>query len=70
MVILFQILAVILGGIAAFFLWKGDTEVVFVSGVLCACAYLMSLRFRIKARIRRRAEEENEAQAEENIVRE
>ena len=70
MVLLFQILAVILGGIAAFFLWRGDTEIVFVSGVLCACSYLLSLRFQIKARMRRRSEEENQAQAEEDIVRE
>ena len=67
MILLFQILAVILGGIAAYFLWNGDTEAVFVSGILCACAYLMSLRFRIGARLKRH-DEKNASEAEEDIV--
>ncbi|MFM9905976.1 MAG: hypothetical protein ACKVQJ_15545 [Pyrinomonadaceae bacterium] len=55
----FQIAAVILAGIAAFFLWRGETESVFVSIVLCAVAYLVSLRFKVRARIKQRADAES-----------
>lgn len=66
---IFQILAVILFGVAAFFLWKGEVDAVFVSAVLGAVAFLMSVRFQVKTRIRQRASEEREAESGEDISR-
>ena len=63
---LFQIVAVILLGVTAFFLWKGDTDTVFVSVVLSAVAYLMSMRFQVKARLKQRADAEREAETRED----
>ena len=65
--ILFQIIAVVLAGIAAYFLWKVDTDGVFVAGVLAAVSFLLSIRFQIKARMKqRKAEKPN---AIEDILR-
>lgn len=69
MVRVFQILAVILFGVAVFFLWKGEADAVFVSAVLSAVALLMSIRFQVKARIKQRASEEGEAESGEDILR-
>jgi hypothetical protein len=54
---LFQILAAILAGVAAFFLWKGDSDWVFACVVLGSCSFFLSVRSRIKERIKRRAVE-------------
>lgn len=62
MALLFQIVAAILFGVAAFFLWKGELDAVFVSAVLSAVAFLMGIRFQVKARIRQRKAEELEAE--------
>ncbi len=43
-----------LAGIAAYFLWQGNTDGVFVAGVLGAVSYFISLRFQVKARIQQR----------------
>ena len=59
----FQILAAALIGFAAYFLWKGDTDGVFISLVLSAVSFLLSLRFQIKARIK-----EREAGKDQDIV--
>jgi hypothetical protein len=53
---IFQIAAVILAGIAAFFMWKGDSDWVFPCAVLSACAFFLSVRFRIKTRIKERGD--------------
>jgi len=50
---LFQILAVILIGIAAFFLWRGNTDGLFVSAVLGAVCFFLSIRFQVKERLNR-----------------
>jgi len=47
----FQILAVILAGIAAYFLWMENKDGVFVSIVLAACSFFISIRFQAKARL-------------------
>jgi hypothetical protein len=60
MVILFQILAVILVCIAAYFLWMENKDGVFVSAVLAACSFFMSIRFQAKARLEQRAVESSE----------
>lgn len=54
---LFQILAVILIGIAAFFLWRGNIDGLFVSAVLGAVCFFLSVRFQVKERLDRRASE-------------
>ncbi|CAN5531776.1 hypothetical protein BH10ACI2_BH10ACI2_24690 [soil metagenome] len=46
-----QILAVALGGLAAYFMWIESKDGVFVSVVLSACALFMSIRFQAKARL-------------------
>jgi hypothetical protein len=51
MVRIFQILAVILAGVAVFFWWKENTDWAFASGVFAASSYLLSLRFQMKERV-------------------
>ena len=46
----FQILAVALGGAAAYFLWAGEKDAGFVSAVLGCVAFFLSVRFQVKAR--------------------
>lgn len=64
---IFQIVAVMLAGIAAFFWWQGNTDGLFVSAVLGAVAFFLSIRFQVKERNRIRHEEaeQGEAEAEE-----
>jgi uncharacterized membrane protein YdjX (TVP38/TMEM64 family) len=54
---LFQILAVILIGIAAFFLWRGDYEAVFIAAVLGAVCFFLSVRFEVGKRVKAREDE-------------
>ena len=55
---IFQITAVILGGIAAFFLWQGNGDRAFVAAVLGSVAFFLSIRFQVKERMKRREEGE------------
>jgi hypothetical protein len=48
---IFQILAVILLGVAAIFFWKANSDWAFACGVLAACSYFLSVRFQFKGRI-------------------
>lgn len=48
----FQILAVILAGVAVFFWWKENADWAFASGVCAASSYFLSLRFQMKERVR------------------
>jgi len=48
----FQIVAVILAGIAAYFFWAGNTEGAFVSAVLGCVAFFLNIRFQVKERNR------------------
>ncbi|MCU1289201.1 MAG: hypothetical protein JWN60_1430 [Acidobacteria bacterium] len=50
----FQITAVILIGIAAFFLWRGNNDGLFVSVVFAAVAFFLSIRFQVKERLNER----------------
>jgi len=52
---LFQGLAVVLAAAAGFFLWQGQMDAAFVSGVLAAVSFLLSIRFQIKGRLNERA---------------
>ena len=54
---IFQIVAVILAGIAAYFLWAGNNDGAFVSAVLGCVAFFLSIRFQVKERNRKREEE-------------
>lgn len=47
---IFQILAVVLGGAAAYFLWSGNKDAAFVSVVLGCVAFFLSVRFQVKGR--------------------
>ena len=61
---LFQLLAVILAGIAAFFLWRNNNDAMFVSGVLGAVCFFLSYRFQVGERMKHW---ETEAQIEDEI---
>lgn len=56
---IFQILAVILIGVAAFFVWRGDTDAVFVAAVAGAVSFFLSVRFEIGSRVNERKAEED-----------
>jgi hypothetical protein len=64
---IFQILAVILIGVAAFFLWNGNADAAFASAVFGAISFFLSVRFQVKARLRSQAEQkENPAETDPN----
>jgi len=50
----FQILAVILIGVAAFFLYRGNNDGAFIAAVLGAVSFFLSVRFQVKARLKER----------------
>ena len=54
---IFQILAVILAGVAAYFLWIGNTDWLFLSAVGGAVCFFLSIRFQVKARLKAREAE-------------
>ena len=54
---IFQILAVILIGVAAFFLWRGNMDGLFVAAVFGAVCFFLSVRFQVKERLKEREEE-------------
>ena len=62
---LFQILAVILAGIAAFFLWRNNSDAMFVSVVLGAVCFFLSYRFQVSERMKQR---NAEVQSENEIT--
>jgi predicted membrane protein len=49
----FQILAVILGGVAAYFLWQGNADYTFAAVVFAAVSFFISMRFQIRERLDR-----------------
>jgi hypothetical protein len=57
MVRIFQIAAVALAGVAAYFLWSGQDERAFVAAVVGAVAFFLSIRFQVKERNRVRETE-------------
>lgn len=54
---IFQIAAVILIGVAAFFLWTGNNDWMFVAAVIGAVCFFLSVRFQVKERMEQRAKE-------------
>jgi len=65
----FQISAVILAGVAAYFLWQGNGDGAFLAAVFGAVSFFLSVRFQVKARNdereRERLEEEQRREEEE-----
>ncbi len=61
----FQISAVILAGIAAYFLWQGNADRAFASAVFGAVSFFLSLRFQVKERLKQREAERIEAENDE-----
>ncbi len=47
-------MAVILIGVAAFFLYRGNNDGVFVAAVLGAVSFFLSVRFQVKGRLKQR----------------
>ncbi|MGI9055065.1 MAG: hypothetical protein ACR2F2_04595 [Pyrinomonadaceae bacterium] len=67
---IFQIVAVILAGIAAYFLWQDNSDGAFVSVVLGAVSFFLSVRFQVKERnSQREAEEDIQAKELEEKMR-
>jgi len=63
---LFQILAVILAGVAAYFWWLGNTDWLFLSAVGGAVCFFLSIRFQVKERLKvREAERLSAEEAQE-----
>ena len=54
---IFQMIAVILVGVAAFFLWKGNNDGLFIAAVAGAVCFFLSIRFQVKDRLDRRKNE-------------
>lgn len=54
---LFQIIAVILAGIAAYFWWHGNTDGMFLAAVAGAVSFFLSVRFQVKGRLKQREAE-------------
>lgn len=48
----FQIIALTLAAIAAYFLWRDNFDGVFVAAVLGAVSFFLSMRFQVKARLK------------------
>ncbi len=55
---IFQILAVILIGAAAFFLWKDNADAAFATAVFGAVSFFLSVRFQVKERLKLQAEQQ------------
>jgi len=76
MEIVFKILAVILGGVAAYFLWQGNGDRAFVAAVCGAVSFFLSVRVEVKKRNtvreaeRLREEEEKERREAEEFEEE
>ena len=49
---LFQILAAILAGVAAYFFWAGNNDGAFILVVLGCVSFFLSVRFQVKERNR------------------
>lgn len=62
----FKILAVILAGIAAYFLWQSNADYAFAAAVLGAVSFFLSVRVEVKKRVtQREIEREEEAMRRE-----
>lgn len=65
--LLFKILSVVFIGAAAYFLWSGSKDGTFVSAVLGAVCFFLSIRFQIKERVEQRNEDRQKELEKEEI---
>src|SRR5215203_5659488 len=65
----FQILAVILAGVAAYFLWQGQADRAFVTAVFGAVSFFLSVRVQVKGRLAEREAARAAAWEEEEETR-
>lgn len=63
----FQILAVILIAIAAFFLWKNNGDGAFIAAVLGAVSFFLSVRFQVRERLKKRENFNADAQKQRDF---
>lgn len=49
-----MILAVVLAGVAAYFLWVDSTDGLFLAAVAGAVSFFLSIRFQVKGRLKER----------------
>ena len=54
MVLAFQLLALALAALAAYFFWSDNTNRMFAAAVLGAVSFFLSIRFQVKGRLRQR----------------
>lgn len=52
--LLFQLLAVTLGAVAALLFWYGNTDAMFVAAVLGAVSFFLSIRMQVRSRLKER----------------
>ena len=64
---IFQFLAVVLIGAAAFSFVRGWHEWAFVSGVLAACSFFIAVRFQVKGRLAARAASDGTKEPENDV---
>ncbi|HRH46113.1 MAG TPA: hypothetical protein PKY82_31000 [Pyrinomonadaceae bacterium] len=63
--LIFKILAAVLLGVAAFFLWRNNMDGVFVSAVIGAVCFFVSIRFQITERKKNSSTKEHEENTKE-----
>lgn len=68
MELVFRIVAVILIGIAAYFLWQKNGDATFIAAVLGAVAFFLSIRFQVKGRLEEREEERRRLEEETELL--
>ena len=63
-------LAAVLIAAAAYLLWRNITDWAFVCGVLAACSYFVSIRFRIRSRMFDREAVDDDQDDEDDLLEE
>lgn len=67
MEITFRIIAVILAGIAAYFLWQKNGDGAFIAAVVGAVCFFISVRFQVRGRLNEREAERERREDAENF---
>jgi hypothetical protein len=62
----FQMIAVGLAGLAAYFLSAGNSDAAFASAVLGSVSFFLSIRFQVKERNRIRSQERMNAESDQS----
>ena len=63
---IFQILAIVLIALSAFFLWNGSTDGLFIAAVAGAVCFFLSVRFQVGDRLKHRERQESETKIVED----